>query len=115
MSLPRVRFTAQQLMLAVAAIALAFYFYTSIRFLETSIFLFKRRSPLAGGGTRTASHRGLRCRGAASDCGKRRCSRCPGDALASGDGLNLGGGRRPLRLHLPGNPTHPRAAIEVQA
>jgi hypothetical protein len=42
MSLPRVRFTAQQLMLAVAAIALAFYFYTSIRFLETSIFLFTR-------------------------------------------------------------------------
>jgi hypothetical protein len=42
MSLPRVRFTAQQLMLAVAAIALAFYFYTSIRVLETSIFLFTR-------------------------------------------------------------------------
>lgn len=42
MSLPRVRFTAQQLMLAVAAIALAVYFYMSICFLETSIFLFTR-------------------------------------------------------------------------
>jgi hypothetical protein len=42
MSLPRIRFTAQQLMLAVAAIAMAFYFYTSIRALETSILLFTR-------------------------------------------------------------------------
>jgi hypothetical protein len=42
MSQLRVRFTAQQLMLGVAAIALAFDFYTSIRALETSIFLFTR-------------------------------------------------------------------------
>jgi hypothetical protein len=42
MSLPRVRFTAQQLMLAVAAIAMAFYFYTGIRLLETSLFSFAR-------------------------------------------------------------------------
>jgi hypothetical protein len=42
MRLPHVRFTALQLMLGVAAIALTFYFYTSIRWLESSIFLFRR-------------------------------------------------------------------------
>jgi hypothetical protein len=42
MSLPCVRFTALQMMLGVAAIALAFYFYTSIRVLETTTFLFRR-------------------------------------------------------------------------
>ena len=42
MSQLRFRFTAQQLMLGVAAIALAFYFDTSIRFLETSSFCFTR-------------------------------------------------------------------------
>jgi hypothetical protein len=42
MSRPRVRFTALQLMLGVAAVALACYFYTSIRSLEASIFLFRQ-------------------------------------------------------------------------
>src|SRR3954451_2429241 len=42
MSLPRVRFTTQNLMLAVAAFAMSFYFYTSIRWLESSLFYFAR-------------------------------------------------------------------------
>jgi hypothetical protein len=42
MRMPRVRFTALQMMFGVAAIALACYFYTCICVLETTVFLFSR-------------------------------------------------------------------------